>query len=113
MSDALGGQKKPLDPLELELGVVVNGHVGAGNQTWVGSKSNKCSKLRSHLSLSSTLNHRVLLKNAHKGEVRKTGHRESCSHRKHIVRCKMITNKQQKPRFGFKYQKLCVFCEVT
>ena len=28
---ARGGQKKALDPLELELQMVVRGHVGAGN----------------------------------------------------------------------------------
>ena len=28
---ALGGQKRTLDPLELELRTVVNDHVGAGN----------------------------------------------------------------------------------
>ena len=30
-----GGQKRALDPLELELKMAMSYHVGAGNQTWV------------------------------------------------------------------------------
>ena len=33
LCNALGRQKRVCDPLELELGVAVNHHVGAGNQT--------------------------------------------------------------------------------
>ena len=36
-------EKRVLDPLELELQMVVNHHVGAGNVTWVLSKSSKFS----------------------------------------------------------------------
>ena len=36
------GQKRVLDPLELELNVIVSHHSGAGNGTWVLCKS-KCS----------------------------------------------------------------------
>lgn len=32
LSGALGGQKRALDPLKLELQMVVSCHVGAGNQ---------------------------------------------------------------------------------
>lgn len=35
---ARGGQKRGLDLLELELQIVVNHYVGAGNQTWVLSE---------------------------------------------------------------------------
>lgn len=35
MSCALGGQKRTLDSLEFELGVVVNRTVGSENGTWV------------------------------------------------------------------------------
>jgi hypothetical protein len=38
-----GGQKRALDPQELELQMVVSHHVGVGEQTWVLCKSNKCS----------------------------------------------------------------------
>ena len=38
-----GGQKRVSDPLKLELQVVVSHLVGAGNQTQVLYKSNKCS----------------------------------------------------------------------
>ena len=37
---AHGVQKRALDPLELELQMVVSHHVGAENQTWVPWKSN-------------------------------------------------------------------------
>lgn len=43
MSDARGGQKKELDPLELELWRIVSYRVGAENRTQVLCKSNKCS----------------------------------------------------------------------
>lgn len=38
-------QKKTLDPLELELWMLVNYYVGAGNWNWVPCKSSKCSNL--------------------------------------------------------------------
>lgn len=37
-----GGHKRPLDPLELELQMIVISHVWAGNQTWIPWKSSKC-----------------------------------------------------------------------
>jgi hypothetical protein len=43
MSGACGGQKQKPGPLEMELQMIVSHHVGARNQTWVLSKSNKCS----------------------------------------------------------------------
>ena len=51
---ACRGQKRALDPSELELQVVVSCHVGAGNGTQVLCKSNGCSvthesSLHSHL----------------------------------------------------------------
>lgn len=42
---ARGGQKRGLDLLELELQIVVNHYVGAGNQTWVLSKNNNVCEL--------------------------------------------------------------------
>ena len=39
---APGGQKKALVPLELELEMIVNCCVGAGNQIWVFCKNCKC-----------------------------------------------------------------------
>lgn len=38
-----GGQKGASEPLELELQMVASHHVDAGNWTWVGWESNKCS----------------------------------------------------------------------
>jgi hypothetical protein len=35
MPSAGGGQEKALDPLELELQIVVSHHMGAENQTWI------------------------------------------------------------------------------
>lgn len=35
-----------LDALELELQVIMNRHVGAGNQTWLLWKSSQCSNCR-------------------------------------------------------------------
>ena len=32
---ALEGQKRALDPLKLELQVIVSHHMGAGNQAWL------------------------------------------------------------------------------
>lgn len=40
---AVGVQKGVSEPLELELGVAVSGHVGAGNRTLVLRKSSQCS----------------------------------------------------------------------
>jgi hypothetical protein len=42
LGPALGGQKRMSHFLELELQMVVSGHVGAGNPTQVHHKSNKC-----------------------------------------------------------------------
>jgi hypothetical protein len=39
---AHGSQKRALEPLKLELWMVVDHCVGAGNQTWVLCKSNWC-----------------------------------------------------------------------
>lgn len=36
------GQKRALEPLELELQKVESVHVGAGNQTWVPSNLHQC-----------------------------------------------------------------------
>lgn len=47
---AHSGQKRVLDPLELELRMAVSHHVGSGNWTWVLCKSIKCSWLRSFCS---------------------------------------------------------------
>jgi hypothetical protein len=44
-------QKRVADGLELESSVVVNHRVGAGTQTHVLCKGNRCSKLLSHLSI--------------------------------------------------------------
>lgn len=41
--DAHGGQKRELDPLKLELWMVVSHYVGTENGTQVLCKSNKCS----------------------------------------------------------------------
>lgn len=48
---ALGGQKSVSNPLELELNMIMSGHVGSGNQTWFLWKSNQCAPLtaESHL----------------------------------------------------------------
>lgn len=43
MSGALGGQKKLLDLLELDLKFGVSYCMGPGNQTWVLCRSSKCS----------------------------------------------------------------------
>lgn len=48
--DALGGQKRALHPLALELQRVVSHHVGARNRVRVLNKSNKCSYVLSGLS---------------------------------------------------------------
>lgn len=42
-NDALGGLKSGPDTLELELQMVVNNHVGTGNQNQVFCKSSQCS----------------------------------------------------------------------
>ena len=42
-TDAQGGQKRALDPLELELWVIVSHHVSARNPDWVLCKSSQCS----------------------------------------------------------------------
>ena len=47
MPGAWGSQDRALSPLEFQ--IVVSHHMGAGNQTQVHCKSNKCSKLLSHL----------------------------------------------------------------
>lgn len=39
----LRGQKKSLDPMELDLGMAASHHVGAGKHTMDFWKSNKCS----------------------------------------------------------------------
>jgi hypothetical protein len=49
MCSAFGGQKTELDPLKLELQIVVSHYMGAENQTWVLWKSILCSWLLSHL----------------------------------------------------------------
>lgn len=41
MPDAHGGKKRELDPLELELQIILSQHVRGGNQTQVSCKSNK------------------------------------------------------------------------
>ena len=38
---AHGGQKRVLDSLEIELWVVINHCVGAGNQTWVPARATR------------------------------------------------------------------------
>ena len=48
---AFGGQKKASDPLELELWMFINHHIGVGNKTQVLCKRNKYSLLLSHLSI--------------------------------------------------------------
>lgn len=45
---AIGGQKGSMDPLELELWMVVNHHVGAGNRTQVLSKTTELSLQPKH-----------------------------------------------------------------
>lgn len=47
---AYESQKVMLDPLELELQMVVSCHLCSGNQIWVLGKSRQCFKLLSHLS---------------------------------------------------------------
>lgn len=42
---ALGGQKSVSDPLELELNMIMSGHMGSGNQTWFLWKNNQCAPL--------------------------------------------------------------------
>ena len=46
---AYGGQKRILNPLELELQMSVSHYVCAGNQTLVFRKSGLCCELLSHL----------------------------------------------------------------
>lgn len=46
------GQKRAGDPLALPLQMAVSSYVDAGNRTLVLWKSNECSELLSHLSLS-------------------------------------------------------------
>lgn len=41
--DAIGGQDRVLDPLELESWIVMNHRVGAENLACIFCKSNKCS----------------------------------------------------------------------
>ena len=48
-------QKRVSDTLTLELWVVLNCHVGAGNQTWALCKSNSCSNMLSHSSSTTPL----------------------------------------------------------
>jgi hypothetical protein len=43
MCDNHRGQKMFLDPLELELDMIMSHHVGSGNQTQVFGKTSKCS----------------------------------------------------------------------
>lgn len=43
VSDAKKGQIRAVDPLELELQMVVNCHVASRTGTWVLCKSRKCS----------------------------------------------------------------------
>lgn len=43
------GEKRASDSLALVLGIVVNHHIGAGNQTWALCKNNKCSQPMGHL----------------------------------------------------------------
>lgn len=43
------GQKRALDPVKLELQMVLRHHVGTGHQVWVLRKNSKCSKPRSQL----------------------------------------------------------------
>lgn len=50
MPDIQGGQKRGLNPLEQEVQMVINHHVGSGNGTCVLCKSTKCSELLSLLS---------------------------------------------------------------
>lgn len=38
-------------PLELELNMIMSGHVGSGNQTWFLWKSNQCARLTAEPSL--------------------------------------------------------------
>jgi hypothetical protein len=40
---AYGGQKKPLEPPEVELQIALHSHVGPGNLTWVVYKNGKYS----------------------------------------------------------------------
>lgn len=47
---------KVLNPLELELQLVVSHHVEAGNQTWKFPQEQQCSYLLSHLSWTSSNN---------------------------------------------------------
>lgn len=51
---ALGGQKSASDPLELELNMIMSGHVGSGNQIWFLWKSNECAHLTAEPSLLTT-----------------------------------------------------------
>ena len=54
VSNALRGQKRALEPLELELWMVVSYHGGAGNGTQIIPKNSKYSYLLSQLSCFST-----------------------------------------------------------
>lgn len=56
-TQCLGGQKKELDPLEMDLGMVVSHPVGTENGTWVFWE-NKCSSYPGH-GRSSPLNNTV------------------------------------------------------
>lgn len=49
-----GGQKRTLDFLELEIGIVVRDHVCAGNRALALCKGSECSKPLSHLSSPTT-----------------------------------------------------------
>lgn len=46
--DALGGEKRVLAPLELELQTVVSCHVGAGNKTWEWGSSGRIASALNH-----------------------------------------------------------------
>jgi hypothetical protein len=50
MPDVCGAQERVLDPLKLELQMVISYPVGTGNQTQVLCKSRQCSEPLSHLS---------------------------------------------------------------
>jgi hypothetical protein len=48
--DAHRGQKRALDPLDLDLQMVVSQHVGAAHTPWVLWKGSQCSESLRHLS---------------------------------------------------------------
>lgn len=50
MPGVLGGQKRALDPLQLELQTAVSHNVGAGNKIWILWMSKEYSEPQSHLS---------------------------------------------------------------